>query len=372
MKIIRARNPHEALIKALILLDAFGEEQESRNGMVITVPWPVATEYSCPLERVVFWPERDANPFFHLYESLWMLAGRNDLKPLLKYVKNFKDYSDDGKIIHDAYGWRWRHVFGKDQLEIIIKRLQKNPLDRRCVLTMWDPMVDLGWEGKAFPCNLMATFQIRKGKLDLDIFCRSNDIIWGTYGANCFHFSVLLEYMALKIGCPVGFMRQISINWHAYKNWFLPETQIGNLAEQVRTYNDGRGGSYYENNPYHVLDRFDDGFLFVLPMIDESIDLGIKQLLEDVDNDFTKEEHYINPWIENANMLLRAHHVWKTYQAPNKYKLSLKILRELDDRIDIVVAAKQWITRRYTKWRGEKSKFENQMRGYKNDKNENE
>ena len=33
-----------------------------------------------PTKELLFDPDRDANPFFHFMEGLWMLAGFNDLK----------------------------------------------------------------------------------------------------------------------------------------------------------------------------------------------------------------------------------------------------------------------------------------------------
>ena len=129
----------------------------------------------------------------------------------------FSEFSDDGETLHDAYGYRWRRAFNQDQLEKIALRLKRNSDDRRCVLQMWDVYQDLDREGKAIPCNLSATFQIdREGRLDMNIFNRSNDIIWGAYGANAVHFSMLMEYMAHWIGVPMGYMRQFSMNWHAY------------------------------------------------------------------------------------------------------------------------------------------------------------
>jgi hypothetical protein len=49
--------------------------QGSRAGDVLVAPHPVMSVTSIPTERVLFDPARDANPFFHLFESLWMLAG---------------------------------------------------------------------------------------------------------------------------------------------------------------------------------------------------------------------------------------------------------------------------------------------------------
>ena len=51
----------------------------------------------------------------------------------------------------------------------------------------------------------------------MSIVNRSNDMIWGAYGANAVHMSMLLEYMAAMTGFQVGIYYQISNNLHAYK-----------------------------------------------------------------------------------------------------------------------------------------------------------
>ena len=47
---------------------------------------------------------------------------------------------------------------------------------------------------------------------------RSNDMLWGAYGANAVHMSMLQEYMALMIGVEVGVYTQISDSFHVYQN----------------------------------------------------------------------------------------------------------------------------------------------------------
>lgn len=223
MRVIEARNAQLALPEGLKLLQAHGERRESRAGDVLVHPGPVTTLYQRPRERVMFWPERDANPFFHFYESLWMLAGRNDLAPLSRIVKRMETFSDDGETLHGAYGHRWRVHFGFDQLGHIIQALKDNPEDRRNVLQMWDANVDLGRDGRDVPCNTQVYFsRDGGGALDMTVCCRSNDIIWGAYGANVVHFSMLQEYMAAGIGCEVGRYWQISNNYHAYLETFEP------------------------------------------------------------------------------------------------------------------------------------------------------
>jgi hypothetical protein len=243
MIVLNVTNVHEALPQALHLLHTRGVRQESRNGPVLVVPEPVATVYARPCERVLFHPWRDANPFFHFYESLWMLAGRRDIKPLVRYAKQIANYSDDGQTMNAAYGYRWRIQHG-DQLKAITRNLRKNPQDRRNVLQIWDADADLatGYEGKDAACNLTATFQIVNDQLDMCVFCRSNDIIWGCYGANAVHFSFLLEYMARRIGVAVGTYTQISVNWHGYLSTVEPMLEYHSHEE---------GSSPYETEPVY-------------------------------------------------------------------------------------------------------------------------
>tara|TARA_R110002049_G_scaffold1868_5_gene13935 strand:+ start:357 stop:1421 length:1065 start_codon:yes stop_codon:yes gene_type:complete len=220
MKIINARNVNDAL---LLGIDMFNDDtqyrvQESRNGTTYEANQPVTTVYKRPWERVCLMKHRDANPFFHYIEGLWMLAGRKDLKPLTHFVKSMEDFSDDGETLWGAYGWRWRDYFHKDQLDIIVSMLKTNPDDRRCVLQMWDANKDLNRQGKDVPCNTNIYFKIRDNELHMTVCNRSNDMLWGAYGANVVHMSMLQEYMASRIGVSMGTYRQVSDSFHVYLN----------------------------------------------------------------------------------------------------------------------------------------------------------
>lgn len=223
MHLIEARNVHGALPAGIRELMKHGWDEASRNGPVSVFPYPVTTVYKRPQERVIFHAKRDANPFFHLYESLWMLAGRRDVKSVAHYVKRMAEFSDDGKTFHGAYGYRWRNHFKVDQIAEAIKALKANPKDRRVVIQMWDARVDLGKDGKDFPCNTQLTLRINPlGYLDMMVSNRSNDMIWGAYGANAVHFSFLQEYIAMALSVPIGGYWQTSANFHAYKNVLNP------------------------------------------------------------------------------------------------------------------------------------------------------
>lgn len=328
MKVIAARNVHSAFPMALAYLDKAGVSRNSRNGPVIVSPEPVTTVYQRPQERVIFWPERDANPFLHLAEAIWMLDGRQDLDFLTRYTKQYAEYSDDGRTLHDAYGYRWREYFDRDQVRYATHALSANPDDRRVVIQMWDPEGDLGREGKAVPCNLTLTFQINHlGQLDMVVFCRSNDIVWGAYGANVVTFSVLQEYLAGQLERPVGTYSQVSVNWHAY-----PKT-YDKLADIHRDSHE---------DPYR------DGQAMVLPMGFVSRE-DIHILLSEVDGGFKNPSRFLlHPWTKMAYVVLHAHDIWKTHVGVERYDLALEVLRSnpQHQQLDWNVAAREWLLRR--------------------------
>jgi hypothetical protein len=216
MNVIKVKNVNQALHEGLWLLRTIGVREDSRNGPVLVAPGPVATIYTHPWERVLFHPGRDANPVFHLVEALWMLAGRDTVADISPFNSGIARYAEDNGRIHGAYGHRWRNRFQIDQVLGVIKELKTSPNSRRAVMGMWSPHIDLGADKRDLPCNTHAYFDLRGGKLNMTVCCRSNDIIWGAYGANAVHFSILQELIAVGVDAPIGEYIQFSNNYHAY------------------------------------------------------------------------------------------------------------------------------------------------------------
>src|SRR6202041_2022314 len=146
MQTIIARNVNDAWDQAKLLINTTHVVRPSRVGEVWEYPEPVTTVYMNPCERVLFDPVRNCNPFFHIMEALWMISGRNDVEWIARFNERMRQYSDDGKIFHGAYGHRWRRRFivanncgdpvapfwdGYDQLQVIARMLKANPDERR-------------------------------------------------------------------------------------------------------------------------------------------------------------------------------------------------------------------------------------------------
>lgn len=334
MKVIHVRNVHAALPEGIRALEAEGVHRESRNGPVLMFDQPVTTVYEKPAERVLFWAERDANPFFHLVESLWMLNGSNDVETLAGFVPRMRDFSDDGETFHGAYGHRWRRHFEMDQLPHIIQALRRDETDRRQVLSMWDARVDLARRGKDLPCNLQAVFQITsRGYLDMTVTNRSNDMIWGAYGANAVHFSYLHEFVSLAVGVPQGRYRQVSANFHAYLNTLDPIRNLAAMAENPYDPHRDALNPYAAGSvsPYPLMVSSDwESWLWQLNMlIEEGPCIGIR-----------------DPFFRRVAIpMLLAHAEYKNSRGPARYEKALKVL-EGCEATDWKRAAKQWLYRR--------------------------
>lgn len=333
MHTILARNVHEALPYGMEHLRRHGVWVDTRNGAALTSSMPVTTVYERPEERVIFYPQRDANPFLHFYESLWMLAGRDDVAALTKFTSNMKAFSDDGIKFHGAYGKRWRSWFGYDQLETCIMLLRRNQRDRRVVLGMWDPSQDLlvgAGGGKDVPCNMTIHFRVNPAteRLDMTVFCRSNDVVWGAYGANAVHMSYLLEYVATGAGLPTGVYHQVSDDFHCYKNHW---DKLNELRNNIET------------SPY-MTRGFPLHPLMTVPR--QQWDMELKILIN--------EDEFValtDPFLARVAVpIIKAHTHYRTHKKSEEgYTGALEIIEHCENW-DWRLACQEWLQRRQAAW----------------------
>jgi thymidylate synthase len=348
MHVIAARNVNDAYTLGVNYLRQVGRTEDSRAGPVMVAPGPVTTVYARPTERVLMDSCRDANPLFHLFESLWLLAGRDDARWLDLFVKDFSvrfAESEDGHL-HGSYGKRWRdhwlqrprpyQVGGTlhqddipgalDQLDEVVRVLRADPTSRQAVIAMWDPAADLGVDDlRDRPCNTHVYLRVRlpswgeaqvtwealgakdeersavydRPILDLTVCCRSNDVIWGAYGANAVQFSVLQEYLAARIGVGVGRMYQVSHNFHAYLDAL---ERVGTPTGDVNPYD--RGFFHLGNTREYIRSK---------PMVDDPDwwDEDLRDFMAWTPEQ-SPQEYPRNPWLhETAEPLFVAAARWR-------------------------------------------------------------
>jgi thymidylate synthase len=237
---IRAINVNELFTDMLWRFKTSGVEVQTRNGPALRIDEPVLTTIIEPTERVLFFAERDANPIFHLMESIWMLAGRDDVTFLQQFNSTIGQFSDDGVRFNAAYGHRMRKHFGFDQLKEVIKHLKKDPNSRQAVIQLWDAS-DFNKSTKDKACNTQMVFAIVNGALDLTVFNRSNDFWWGYCGANPVHFSIIQEFVAIALELPVGQYFTVSNNLHLYTELYnaMPYVENPPSSDVFDAYSNG-------------------------------------------------------------------------------------------------------------------------------------
>lgn len=192
---------------------------------------PAIIEVAYPRERLVTASNRPVNVAFALAEVLWILSGRSDVGMLEFYNSNIAQFSDNGSTFNAAYGYRLRTQYGHDQIEDVIRTLIDDPDSRQATLVTTHPQYDRGWDEilnddmsgteivkhvtKDRACNVLSHLMIREGRLDWLQVVRSNDLIWGT-PYNWMQFTHLQEYIACRLGVPVGKYTHVVDSLHVY------------------------------------------------------------------------------------------------------------------------------------------------------------
>ena len=323
---ITVRNVNQAFSEVFWRLKAHNlKPEQTRNGPVLAFPEPVTTTYTAPEERVLFHSGRDANPIFHVLESIWILAGRRDVAFLQQFNSRIGNYSDDGVTFNAAYGYRMRHHFGRDQLVDVIELLRREPTSRQAVIQLWDP-ADLTKSTKDKACNTEIIFDARSRQsgLNMTVFNRSNDIWWGAYGANAVHFSILQEFVAQAVKMRIGTYRQVSNNFHLY-------TELYDAQK-------------YVEQPFSAdtYDYYSEGTVSPLPLM---VNANYEQFLDDCEafccDPFNKNRKYKSPFITHvARPMAMVSRVRKTKEWDGRYYAAQ--IRAEDWR----TAVFEWIGRR--------------------------
>jgi len=152
-------------------------------------------------------------------EQIWFIMGSKNPDDFVnKFTKIWQDFTEQDGTIPAAYGYRWRHAFGRDQLGLLVEHLKGAPGSRHGVVITWDPREDgLGNPAakKNVPCPFTWTANVIANKLHIHSVVRSNDMMLG-----CPHdvagFYLLLCILAAKLGVKPGKLTHTISNAHIY------------------------------------------------------------------------------------------------------------------------------------------------------------
>lgn len=181
--------------------------------------------------RTIFLSGRGWNPAFAVVEAAWIVSGRNDVKPLKHFIGSYDRFSDDGQTLHGAYGYRLCHHFKRDQIEAAIDELTTSPASRRVVMTLYAPD-DLGLDSKDIPCNTQVALRRVRGRLEMTVSNRSNDL-WLGVPYNWFVFRVLQHLIADRLGIACGVQRHVSSYLHLYEKDLIAANRAATINRNV-------------------------------------------------------------------------------------------------------------------------------------------
>jgi len=165
-----------------------------------------------PSDKVITTPERKFNADYANFEFDWYLKGDRDASEISERAKIWKQMMVPGSTeVNSNYGYFWKL---NDQLQRAIQELKTNKETRRAIVVHYD-INELDRYKYDTPCNDVLNFYIKDGKLELTVFARSIDLVYG-FCNDQYTFAKLMEIVAYQLEIPVGEMHWLITNLHIY------------------------------------------------------------------------------------------------------------------------------------------------------------
>lgn len=129
---------------------------------------------------------------FVLAELCYLLSGSNDLELIASYAANMRNYSNDGKTIDGAYGYRLTR-----QLPAMLQRLKMDGYTRQACGVIFNE--GDGVDAKThMPCNTFMQILWRQPLMALHVTSRSSDFVTGL-SIDALHWQFLLRMFAQEL-----------------------------------------------------------------------------------------------------------------------------------------------------------------------------
>ena len=152
-------------------------------------------------------------------EWQWYLSGDRNIKRLGeiygKVPEIWRHMADENGNVNSNYGWQWER---NKQLANVIAMLKSNPNTRQAAISIYNGKeINDGNYQYDTPCTYAVQFTILKGKLNMAVVMRSNDL-WYGFCNDQYCFSKLQNLVADKVGIEIGTYYHFAHNLHLYNN----------------------------------------------------------------------------------------------------------------------------------------------------------
>jgi thymidylate synthase len=165
-----------------------------------------------PSDKVITTPRRKFNQDYAEYEWDWYVKGDRNASEIAERAKIWKQMMIPGtNDVNSNYGFFWNY---NNQLVKVIDELKRNKETRRAIVVHYI-LHEIDQYKYDTPCNDVLNFYIKDGKLQLSVFARSIDLVFG-FCNDQYTFAKLMEHVSQKTGYPVGQMHWFITNLHVY------------------------------------------------------------------------------------------------------------------------------------------------------------
>ena len=161
--------------------------------------------------------ERKWNLEYAEAEWQWYLSGDRNITKLGKIYGKIppiwiKMADDDGNVLSN-YGWQWQR---KRQIDAVVRKLMIDKNTRQACISIYDGKEIYRYENDT-PCTYAIQFTIVRGRLDMCVTMRSNDL-WYGFCNDQYCFAQLQMMIAERLEIPVGVYYHFAHNMHLYNN----------------------------------------------------------------------------------------------------------------------------------------------------------
>lgn len=144
-----------------------------------------------------------------------------------------------------TYGALIYHNNGVDQFDWMVRRLKKKPESKSATISL----LTAGNEDPNLPCLTTVDAKIRQGRLDLQFFYRSQNVLGRQY-ANFLALAELQRHLATALSVDIGFMAGYIASAHIYQ-YDIPYAEgiVNNYRIKIKDH-------FYTSGPQSIRQRF--------------------------------------------------------------------------------------------------------------------
>ena len=166
-----------------------------------------------PNSSLIYIPGRNFSLVHAIHESFLIFCDDNHVKIAGYFNKNIAQFSDNGITLYGSYGHRIA-----TKMQGVLEKLKEDHDTRQALLTI-HRVDDSIVKTKDPPCTITLQFTIRDEKLNMHVYMRSNDIVWGT-PYDVFMFTTIQKVFANTLGIPIGKYYHTATSLHMYERDF--------------------------------------------------------------------------------------------------------------------------------------------------------